>query len=83
MREQLYQDPNGFMQQEKTYESHENGMGRSGMNREQYSFGQFLGTHSGISEQIYKNPSLLKNHEYMSSHPELQAYLKAHPDAQA
>jgi len=58
-------------------------MGRSGMNREQYSFGQFLGTHSGISEQLSKNPSLLKNHEYMSSHPELQAYLKAHPDAQA
>jgi hypothetical protein len=53
------------------------------MNREQYSFGQFLGTHSAISGQLSKDPSLLKNREYMSSHPELQAYLKAHPDAQS
>jgi hypothetical protein len=58
-------------------------MGRGSMNREQYSFGQFLGTHSGISEQLSKDPSLLKNREYMSSHPELQTYLKAHPDAQS
>src|SRR4029077_17471242 len=67
VREQLYQDPNGFMQQEKTYENNENGMGRGGMNREHYNFGQFLGSHSGISEQLSKDPSLLKNHEYMSS----------------
>jgi hypothetical protein len=83
VREELNQNPNAFMQQENRYESRENGMGRNGMNREQYSFGQFLGTHSGISEQISKNPSLLKNREYMSSHPELQAYLNAHPDAQS
>jgi hypothetical protein len=83
VREQLYQNPNAFMQQEKAYDSRENGMGRGGMNREQYSFGQFLGTHSDISGQLSKDPSLLKNREYMSSHPELQAYMKAHPDAQS
>jgi hypothetical protein len=83
VREQLYQDPNGFMQQENRYESRENGMGRSGMNREQYRFGQFLGAHSSMSEELSKNPSLLKNHEYTSSHPELETYLKAHPDAQS
>jgi phage-related protein len=83
VREQLYQNPNAFMQQEKAYDSRENGMGRSGMNREQYSFGQFLGTHSDISGQLSKDPSLLKNREYMSSHPELQAYMKTHPDAQS
>jgi len=82
VREELNQNPNAFMQQENRYDSRENGMARSGMNREQYSFGQFLGTHSAISEQLSKDPSLLKNREYMSSHPELQAYLKAHPDAQ-
>jgi hypothetical protein len=83
VRQELNQNPSAFMQQESRYESRENGMGRSGMNREQYSFGQFLGTHSGISEELSKNPSLLKNREYMSSHPELQAYVKAHPDAQS
>jgi hypothetical protein len=83
VREQLDQNPNAFMQQEKTYESRENGMDRGGMNREQHSFGQFLGTHSDISGQLSKDPSLLKNREYMSSHPELQAYMKTHPDAQS
>src|SRR6266853_43137 len=83
VREQLDQNPNAFMQQEKTYESRENGTDRGGMNREQHSFGQFLGTHSDISGQLSKNPSLLKNREYMSSHPELQAYMKTHPDAQS
>jgi hypothetical protein len=83
VREQLYQNPNAFMQQEKTYESRENGMDRGGVHREQYSFGQFLGTHSDISGQLSKDPSLLKNREYMSSHPELQAYMKTHPDAQS
>ncbi len=83
VREQLYQNPNAFMQQEKTYESRENGMDRGGINREQYSFGQFLGSHSDISGQLSKDPSLLKNREYMSSHPELQAYMKTHPDAQS
>ena len=83
VRQQLSQNPNAFMQQEKTYESRENGMDRGGMNREQHSFGQFLGTHSDISGQLSKDPSLLKNREYMSSHPELQAYMKTHPDAQS
>src|SRR5216683_2633535 len=83
VREQLYQNPNAFMQQEKTHESRENGMDRGGINREQYSFGQFLGSHSDISGQLSKDPSLLKNREYMSSHPELQAYMKTHPDAQS
>src|SRR5258706_9997374 len=78
VREELNQNPNAFMQQENRYESRENGM-----NREQHSFGQFLGTHSSMSVELSKNPSLLKNREYMSSHPELDTYLKAHPDAQS
>jgi hypothetical protein len=78
VREELNQNPNAFMQQENRYESRENGM-----NREQHSFGQFLGTHSSMSGELSKNPALLKNREYMSSHPELDAYLKAHPDAQS
>jgi phage-related protein len=83
VREELNQNPNAFMQQQNRYESRENGMDRSGMNREQYRFAQFLGTHSSMSEELSKNPSLLKNREYVSSHPELDAYLKAHPDAQS
>jgi hypothetical protein len=52
------------------------------MDRERASFGKFLGGHSSRAELLYKNPSLVKNQEFMASHPELQEYLKAHPAAQ-
>ena len=46
------------------------------------SFGQFLGGHESVAQQISKNPSLVNNEEYMQNHPELKAYLQAHPDVQ-
>lgn len=91
VRAEVTENPNAFMQQEKLYESQEKGtgtnMGRSAgmgdMGHEQASFGDFLGGHSSLAAQISKNPSLVKNQEFMASHPELQSYLKAHPTAQA
>src|SRR5260370_40647876 len=53
------------------------------LDRERASFGAFLRTHSAISEQLSKNPSLVKNQEFMATHTELQDYLKAHPAAQS
>jgi len=43
-------------------------------------FGEFLGSHSNISKDLSKNPSLVNNHDYVQKHPELQAYLNNHPD---
>ena len=43
------------------------------------SFGQFLGGHSTVAEQLSKDPSLANNKEYLANHPELGEYLKAHP----
>jgi hypothetical protein len=43
------------------------------------SFGQFLGGHSTVAEQLTKDPSLANNKEYLANHPELGEYLKAHP----
>jgi hypothetical protein len=43
-------------------------------------FGEFLGSHQGIAEQLSKNPSLAKDHDYLQNHPELQEYLNAHPE---
>ena len=82
VREEITENPNAFMQAENRFDARENGMGRD-MRGEQASFGQFLGGHASIAGQISKNPSLLKNQEYMASHPELQNYLKAHPAAQS
>jgi hypothetical protein len=46
----------------------------------QRRFGQFLGHHSDINEQLSKNPSLCKDDQYIKDHPELQSYLKSDPD---
>jgi hypothetical protein len=84
LRAQLKQDPNAFMQQEARYaryDNRENGMDRDAIShREAASFGEFLGGHSEISQRLFDDPSLVKNQEYLESHPELQQYLSSHPD---
>jgi phage-related protein len=80
VREQLAQDPRIFMRQEDRYDA------RQGDNdttrRELANFDGFLDGHREIAEQLSKNPSLVKNQEYLESHPELQEYLKAHAGVQ-
>jgi phage-related protein len=94
VREEIKENPNAFMRQENRFDRREdwrNGDGRNGDwregdrresdgNRGQLaSFGEFLGGHSNISQQLSKDPSLAKNQEYVANHPELRDYLKAHP----
>ena len=90
VREEFKENPNAFMRQENRYDRHEDdrdrdrdrdrdnriGMGGRG---ELTSFGQFLGGHSTVAEQLTKDPSLANNKEYLANHPELAEYLKAHP----
>jgi hypothetical protein len=82
VREEIDENPQAFMHQEAGYDRNEGGQ-RNEMDRERAGFGEFLHSHSAISEQLSKNPSLVKNREFMATHPELQDYLKAHPVAQA
>jgi len=80
VRTAIKQDPNAFMHQEARYDQNEYRM-RSGEGDEPHRhFGEFLGGHSNISEQLSKDPSLVKNQEYMQNHPELKDYLNQHPD---
>ncbi|MGA7853453.1 MAG: hypothetical protein WCA15_09010 [Candidatus Acidiferrales bacterium] len=80
VRQDVSQNPNGFMQQEARYDRNDNGMDRDSDSRRQ--FGEFLGNHSDVSRQLSENPSLVKDHEYMDNHPELRDYLNSHPDVQ-
>ena len=80
VREEINENPQAFMHQEARYDRNEDE--RNGMDRERAGFGEFLHSHSAISEQLSKNPSLVKSQEFMATHPELQEYLKAHPAAQ-
>jgi hypothetical protein len=80
VRAAIKQDSNSFMHQEARYDQNEYRM-RSGEGDEPHRhFGEFLGGHSNISEQLSKDPSLVKNQEYMQNHPELKDYLNQHPD---
>ncbi|MFY9729277.1 MAG: hypothetical protein WAK24_01620, partial [Candidatus Acidiferrales bacterium] len=80
VRAQIKQNPNSFMQQEARYDQNEYRT-RTGQGDEPHRhFGEFLGGHSSINEQLSKDPSLVKNDEYMQSHPELKDYLNQHPD---
>ena len=47
------------------------------------SFGEFLSTHTSVAQQLSKDPSLVKDDQYMKNHPELQSYLDAHPEVRA
>jgi phage-related protein len=88
VREEITSDPNAFMRQEQRFDREEGwerrngGFDRDAEQREIANFGQFLGDHANIAQQISKDPSLLNNGEYMENHPELRAYLQAHPGVQ-
>lgn len=91
VREEFQENPNAFMHREQRFDQrmdNQQGFGRNngGFDRdrdEAANFGQFLGGHANIAQQIAKDPSLVNNKEYMESHPELREYLKTHPAAQA
>ena len=44
------------------------------------SFGEFLGGHDRIKQDVFKDPTLVKNREYVENHRDLNDYLNAHPD---
>jgi hypothetical protein len=83
VREEVAENPNGFMRQEQRFDRHEGMRGDHDTTQaELASFGQFLGSHSTVAEQLSQDPSLAKNQEYRENHPELQQYLDAHPRVQ-
>jgi hypothetical protein len=80
VRDQLRQDPNAFMQQadrdNRDFDSHD----RDAMHDHMADFGGFLGNHSDIQRDLSRDPSKVKDHDYVQNHTELNAYLTAHPD---
>ena len=44
-----------------------------------HSFGELLGQHPELREQLNKNPNLVNDPKFVSEHPELQQYMQQHP----
>jgi hypothetical protein len=80
VRQEFAQNPNAFMRQEDRFDRREdNRMSDRDHDGDLAGFSGFLGSHSNISQDLAKDPSLAKNQEYLQNHPELQQYLAAHP----
>src|SRR6266853_4207452 len=75
VREEVRENPNYFMRQENRYDRGEDNMRRQELAR----FDQFLDSHREVSEQLRRDPSLVKNQQFVQSHPALQSYLQDHP----
>jgi hypothetical protein len=83
VRDQLKQDPNAFMHREDAFDRDSNMRDHDPMHDHMADFGGFLRNHSEIQSDLERNPSMVKDHEYVQNHAELDAYLSAHPDVRA
>jgi hypothetical protein len=93
VKEAFRSDPNAFMHDEERLDRREGeprDAGRMNANSSPYDrdernrgeltgFGQFLGGHSSVADELSRDPSLANNREYLENHPELNDYLKSHP----
>ncbi|HTC62143.1 MAG TPA: hypothetical protein VK709_04825 [Candidatus Saccharimonadales bacterium] len=80
VRDDIRENPNGFMRQENNFDRHEEGGDRDIDRDRSRRFGEFLGSHRDIANELSRDPSQAKNREFVEHHPELQDYLKNHPD---
>ncbi len=83
--EELREHPNAFMRQEQRFDEREESRNREASpgdrdRQNSTSFGQFLGGHASLAQQLSRDPSLANNKEFLASHAELRDYLKAHPE---
>jgi hypothetical protein len=86
VREEITENPNHFMRQEQRFDRFEDnrnrGVALGNGNGEMASFGEFLGGHSSIAQELSRNPGLANDDDYRKTHPEFQQYLKTHPGVQ-
>jgi S1-C subfamily serine protease len=52
--------------------------GKHANHRELKAFEKFLGDHPSIAADLFKDPALVDNPDYLVKHPELQQFLNAH-----
>ena len=84
VREEIRENPSGFMHQEERFDRHEDQRADRRdpdvTRRELGSFDRFMDSHPETAEQLRKDPSLVKNKEFVENHPELQEYIQQHPE---
>ena len=79
IRQEMQENPNAFMRQENRFDRHEDARNSGPIREHVASFGEFLGGHSDVARQVSKDPSLVKNDDFVKKHPEFQEFLNSHP----
>ena len=79
VREEMKETPRFFMHREEQFDK----SGRDITHHEAASLDVFLDTHPGVERELRKDPSLVKNPQFLSSHPEFSEYLGKHPAVKA
>lgn len=80
VREQFRQDPNAFTSDENRFDRTGDARVRDASRDHMANFGEFLNGHEGIKRDVSRDPTVVKNHEYVENHRDLNAYLNAHPE---
>lgn len=80
VRDDLRQDPNAFMRQARLDNDDRDARDRDARYNHMADFRGFLGNHADIQKDLSRDPSVVKDRQYVQSHGELNAYLDAHPD---
>jgi len=83
VHEEITENPDRFMRQEQHFDRMEDRRGNEMSDRDRDAFGEFLGSHSSIAQDLSKDPGLANSEDYQKNHPDLQQYLKTHPGVQA
>src|SRR6266566_3053873 len=79
VREEITENPNRFMRQEQRFDRREDRQDNDTTRGELASFDRFADSHPEIAEQLRRDPSLVRNEEFVEKHPALQEYLQQHP----
>jgi phage-related protein len=90
VQEEIAENPRYFMQRENRFETQETdrravnprpASPNPDLNRQELaSMDQFLDKNPSIERDLWRNPSMLSNAQYLEAHPELQAFLNQHPN---
>jgi hypothetical protein len=89
VREEISENPDRFMHQERRFDRAEDRRNNNNNNEDRRdhdttrselaSFDRFMDNHPEIAEQLRKDPSLVKNGDFVRNHRDLQEYLQQHP----
>jgi hypothetical protein len=73
LKDKLLDNPSSFLQGSEKSEG-------KATRYQLQAFDQFLDQHQNIAQDLSKNPNLVNDPNYISKHPELDRFLKQHPD---